>query len=257
MRRALALCIALTSPLAFAAPQATPVEWELDGTSFSGYLVFEPGSEPRPGLLMLPNWMGVTDAAVDMAKKLAEDDYVVLVADLYGKGVRPADPTQARAQVMDAYSDPARLRARAAKALAVLQENTQKAPLRSDRLGAVGFCFGGGVALELARSGADLDAVASFHGDLNGTSPADSGFKPSVLILNGADDGNVTPEHIAGFQKEMDAIDADWQFVNFSGAVHCFSEPDANRPPGCVYNERAATRAHRMASDFFEERLER
>lgn len=255
MRKMLAFCLALASPLAFAAPQVTPVEWELDGTTFSGFLVFEPGGEQRPGLLMLPNWMGVTDAAVSTAKKLAGEDYVVLVADLYGKGVRPADPAQARAQVTDAYSDPARLRARAAKALDVLRANAQQAPLQGDRLGVVGFCFGGGVALELARSGADLDAIASFHGDLSGTSPAGADFKPSVLILNGADDGNVKPEDIAGFQKEMDAIDADWQFVNFAGAVHCFSEPEANRPPGCVYNERAATRAYRMADDFFEERL--
>jgi len=255
MRQLLRLCLALASPLAFAAPQATPVEWELDGTTFSGYLVFEPGSEQRPGLLMLPNWMGVTDAAVTTAKKLAGDDYVVLVADLYGKGVRPADPTEARTQVMDAYSEPARLRARAAKALDVLHANGQNAPLQVDKLGAVGFCFGGGVALELARSGAELDVVASFHGDLTGTSPAAKNFKPSVLILNGADDGNVKSEDIAGFQKEMDAIDADWQFVNFSGAVHCFSEPEANRPPGCVYNARAATRAFRMANEFFEERL--
>lgn len=255
MHKSLALCLALASPLALAAPQATPVEWELDGTTFSGYLVYEPGSEQRPGLLMLPNWMGVTDDAVAAAKKLAGDDYVVLLADVYGKGVRPADPTEARAQVTDAYSNPARLRARAARALEVLHTNAQKAPLQADKLGAVGFCFGGGVALELARGGADLDAVASFHGNLGATSPADANFKPSVLILNGADDGNVSPEQIAGFEKEMNAIKADWQFVNFSGAVHCFSEPEANRPPGCVYNERAATRAFRMADAFFEERL--
>lgn len=255
MRKILSLCLALASSGALAAPQATPVEWELDGTTFSGYLVFEPGGENRPGLLMLPNWMGVTDAAVAAATKLAGDDYVVLIADMYGKGVRPADPTEARAQVTDAYSDPARLRARAAKALDVLRSNAGKAPLASDKLGAVGFCFGGSVALELARGGADLDAVASFHGGLAATAPADANFKPSVLILNGADDGNVAAAEIAGFQKEMDAIGADWQFVNFSGAVHCFSEPEANRPPGCVYNERAATRAYRMADDFFVERF--
>ncbi|MBB5209762.1 dienelactone hydrolase family protein [Chiayiivirga flava] len=258
MRTILSLCLAAATPLALAAPQATPVEWELDGTTFSGMLVYDHASrEPRPGVLMMPNWMGVTDDAVAMAKRVAGDDYVVLIADVYGKGVRPADATEAKAQVTDAYQNVDRTMARAAKALAVLATNAHKAPLIADRIGAIGFCFGGSVALELSRHGADLDGVVTLHGGLRAARPADTTFKPSVLVLNGAADKSVSAEEIAGFRAEMDAAKADWQFVDFSGALHCFSEPEADgvKIPGCKYDERSAQRAMRMASDFFEEKL--
>lgn len=258
MRTILSLCLAAATPLAFAAPQATPVEWQLDGTTFSGTLVYDASdTDPRPGILMLPNWMGVTDDAIAMAKRVAGDDYVVLIADVYGEGVRPADAAQAKAQVTEAYGNIDRTVARAQKALDVLTANAQKAPLIADRIGAIGFCFGGAVALEMARHGADLDGVVTLHGGLGAMKPAGPDFKPSVLVLNGAADGSVTQEDIAGFRKEMDAAKADWQFVDFSGAMHCFSEPEADgvKIPGCKYDERAAKRAMRMADDFFEEKL--
>lgn len=260
MRHPLALCLALASPFAaFAAPQATPVEWELDGTQFSGMLVYDrDDTDPRPGILMVPNWMGVTDDAVAMAKRIAGDDYVVLIADVYGKDVRPADPTEARAQVMDAYQNIDRTMARASKALDVLNANADKAPLRAGKTGAVGFCFGGAIALEMSRHGLPLDGVVSFHGGLGAKGKqAGADFKPSVLVLNGAADGSVTQDDIAGFRKEMDAAKVDWQFVDFAGAKHCFSEPEADgvKIPGCLYDARAATRGMRMADDFFGETL--
>lgn len=259
MRTILSLALAALSPLALAAPQATPVTWELDGTTFSGTLVYDASEDdPRPGILMLPNWMGVNDDAIAMAKRIAGDDYVVLIADVYGEGVRPANAAEAKAQVTAAYQDIDRTVARAKKALDVLVANGGKAPLIADRIGAIGFCFGGAVALEMSRHGADLDGIVTLHGGLAAKDrQAGADFKPSVLVLNGAADGSVSQDDIAGFRKEMDAAKADWQFVDFSGAMHCFSEPEADgvKIPGCKYDERSAKRAFRMTDDFFEEKL--
>ena len=120
-------------------------------------------------------------------------------------------------------------------------------------IGGIGFCFGGAIVLELARSGADVAGVVSFHGNLETTLPAKEGeVSASLLVLNGAADTYVPQAQITGFQDEMTAAGADWQFVNFSGAVHCFAEADANSP-GCMYDPRAAKRAYGMMEDFFDE----
>ena len=255
-RFATTLTLLLCAAPVLAAMQAKPVEWTIGKNTFSGVLVFDDSNAiKRPGLVMVPDWKGVTDNAVAKARDIAGDDYVVLVADVYGKNVRPANTEQAMAQVKKMYADRVVLRARVAKALQVLQSQAGKAPLDAGKLGAFGYCFGGATVLELARSGADVAGVVTFHGGLNTSMPAKPGtVKASVLVLNGANDQG-TAGDIAGFQNEMDAAGVDWQFVNFSGAVHCFALPEANSPPGCVYNERAARRAERMMRVFFAERF--
>jgi len=242
-----------TAPL-LAAPIAKPIDWKVGKQTFSGFLVYDDASkEKRPGLLMVPDWLGVTPDSVAKAKQIAGDDYVVLVVDMFGKGVRPKDPAQALAQVKKMYADRSAMRARMNQALDVLRANAGKAPVDTARIAALGFCFGGSSALELARSGADISGVVTFHGGLETTMPAAEGaVKAPLLILNGADDQGVAP-NVAGFEKEMNAAGADWQFVNFSGAVHCFALETANSPPGCVYNERAAKRAYKMMGSFFDE----
>ena len=254
-RIAAALVLLLASAPALAAMQVKPVEWTLDGTTFRGALVYDDAGAKRPGLVMVPDWKGVTDNAIAKARHIAGDDYVVLVADVYGKDVRPQDDAQAMAQVRKMYADRTVLRARAAKALEVLKAQAGSAPLDPAKLGAIGYCFGGATVLELARGGADLGAVVTFHGGLDTSMPAKPGaVKASLLVLNGADDKG-TAGDIAGFQQEMDAAGADWTFVNFSGAVHCFALPEANKPPGCVYDERATRRGERMMRGFFAERF--
>jgi len=240
-----------------AAMQAKPVEWTLGKQRFSGFLVFNDSTGvKRPGLVMVPDWKGVTPASVEKAKQIAEAGYVVLVADVYGKGIRPRDDKAAAAQVGKMYQDLPGLRARAAAALDALRGLADKSPLDTDRIGALGFCFGGKTVLELARSGADIAGVVSFHGGLDTALPAEAGtLKAGVLALNGADDTYVSAEHIAGFEREMKAVNADWQFVNFGGAVHCFALESAKSPPGCVYNERAAKRAFSLMNLFFYERF--
>lgn len=242
-----------TSPL-LAAQQAKPVEWKIGKQTFSGFLVYDDANnEKRPGLVLVPDWLGVTPAAVDKARQVAGDDYVVLVVDMYGKGIRPKDPAEALAQVKKMYADVSMMRERINKSVEVLRAQAGKAPLDPAKIAALGYCFGGSSVLELARSGADVAGVVTFHGGLSTGMPAQPGVvKAPLLILNGADDKNTAPD-IAGFEKEMNDAGADWQFVNFSGAVHCFALETANSPPGCVYNERAAKRARRMMDDFFGE----
>ena len=251
-----ALLLALCAAPAFATMQSRPVEWKIGDDTFSGVLVYDDANAiKRPGLVMVPDWMGVSDSAVAKAQHIAGNDYVVLVADVYGKHVRPKNSDEAMAQVKKLYADRKQLRARVGKALEVLKAQAGEAPLDLTKLGAIGYCFGGATVLELARSGADIAAVATFHGGLDTSMPAEKGaVKASLLVLNGADDRG-TAGDIAAFEQEMNDAGADWQFVNFSGTVHCFALPDANSPPGCVYNPLSTRRAERMMRGFFDERF--
>ncbi len=259
MRRLLAalglLCAAVP---AFAAMQAKPIEWSVGKERFSGYVVYDDASTAkRPGLVMVPNWMGVTELAVQRAKDVAGRDYVVLVADVYGKAVRPKNAQEAGAAAKGAFVDGGKaLRARMGAAVDVLKAQAGAVPLDAGKIGAFGFCFGGTTVLELARSGAEVAGVVSFHGGLDTYLPPTGKRIPaSVLVLNGADDAGVTDAQIVAFEKEMDAAKADWQFVDFSGAVHCFTQPESQGPGNCAYNERAAKRAFLMMRNFFAERF--
>ena len=262
MRRSLlALALLCVATPALAAMQARPVEWTVGKDRFSGYVVYDDASTAkRPGLVMVPNWMGVTADSVERAKSVAGKDYVVLVADVYGKGNRPKDAGEAGKLAGGLRGeDRSVLRARIDGAVAALKAQAGKAPLQADKLGAFGFCFGGSTVLELAREGAGLTGVVSLHGGLapGKQSPTADWVRTPVLVLNGADDKAVSDADILAFQKEMDAAGADWQFVDFSGAVHCFAEASAGTDPAsnCRYDERAAKRAYRMMDDFFRERF--
>lgn len=260
-RTALALSFVLCASPAFAAVKTQPVEWKIGEDTFSGVLVFDDVNKiKRPGLVMVPNWMGITDQAIGHAKDIAGDDYVVLVADVYGKDVRPKNKDEARATVGKVYGDGGlTLRKRVAEAVAVLKAQDKTAPLDASRIGALGFCFGGSSVLELARTGANLAGVVSFHGGLKARLPG-NGVKVNtpVLVLNGAADKSVPNEDIVAFEKEMDEAGADWQLVNYSGARHCFAEiENANNPPedNCRYDERASKRSFVAMRAFFAERF--
>ena len=262
MRRTLlALGLLLAAAPAFAAMQAKPLEWTVDGQQFSGYLVYDDAEDDiRPGLVMVPNWMGVSDDAVERAKAIAGDDYVILVADVYGKGKQPKDGGEAGKLAGSLRGDDrSALRARIEGAVATLKAQAGKAPLDPAKIGAFGFCFGGSTVLELVRGGAELAGVVSLHGGLQpgAKSATTARAKTPVLVLNGAADRGASDAVVAAFEKEMDNAGADWQFVDFGGAVHCFAEPSAGNDPstGCAYDARAAKRAYRMMDDFFEERF--
>lgn len=263
MRR-LALLVALVltgSAPVLAAMRTQTVEWTVGDDRFSGVLVYDDaGAAARPGLVMVPNWMGVSQDNIARARDIAGEDYVVLVADVYGKGVLPANQNQARAQVTKVYADGgATLRKRVAAAVDALQTQEGRVPLDPRRIGALGFCFGGSAVLELARSGAELAGVVSIHGGLETHLPTQGNqIRTPVLVLNGADDTSVPDAHTAAFKEEMDAAGADWQFVNFGGARHCFAQEEsrpADPADNCRYDERAATRAFTMLRAFFRERF--
>jgi dienelactone hydrolase len=243
------------STYAAAAMKTQPVEWKVDGKAYSGFIVYDDASaEKRPGLLMVPDWLGINDASIAKAKQQAGRDYVVLLVDMYGKGVHPKNDQEARAEIMKLYPKPQLMRDRMTAALTTFKAQAKSVPLDTDKIGAFGFCFGGSSVLELARSGAPLAGIVSFHGGLSTQLPAAANsVQTPLLVLNGANDKGVAPD-IVPFEKEMDNAGADWQFVNFSGAEHCFALEGKNSE-GCKYNERAARRAYMMMHAFFKGRF--
>lgn len=253
----------LAAAPAFAALQVQPVEWVIEQVKFRGHAVYDDASsDRRPGLLLLPNWRGAGDEAIRMATQLAGSQYVVLVADLYGSDVRPKDDTEALAAVKAVYADGGKtLRLRALKSLEVLKQQSSRLPLDAEAIAAVGFCFGGGVALELARTGVELQGgVVSFHGNLDSYQPADKTPKAAILVLNGAADDSVPRAQVTGFEEEMTRVGADWQLVDFGGARHCFAQESsaANSPDSnCRYDARAAARAFAMMRAFLREQFAR
>lgn len=253
MRRILFALLLLS--LAFAASAKMvhrAVEWTDGGTRFHSVLVYDDAAAgKRPGLVMVPNWYGVNDQAISKAEMIAGKKYVILLTDMYGRDVRPSSDEQARAAVQPLYADRALMRRRVNTALAQLKAQAGSAPLDTGELGAIGFCFGGSAVLGLARSGADVAAVVSFHGGLAAGQPAlPDNFKARVLALNGSDDKGTMPDADA-FMDEMRASDADWQFVVLGNAVHCFTEMGENSP-GCKYDARAAARSYRMMHDWLD-----
>lgn len=253
-RMLLATALVLAAFPAMAKMQTRPVSWEVDGKTFSGALVYDDAVKTRrPGLAMVPDWLGVTPQALDKARQQAGRDYVILVVDMYGKGVRPNNGDEARKQVVALYSAPATLRARIGKAIDVLRAQAGKVPLDASRIGAFGFCMGGTTVLELARAGShpQLRGVVSFHGGLERRGPVAESIATPVLVLNGAEDTGEM-KNVDAFQKEMDAAHADWTLVNFAGAEHCFAL-EGKDTDGCRYHPRAARRSFAMMRDFFGE----
>ncbi|HEX7386990.1 MAG TPA: dienelactone hydrolase family protein [Castellaniella sp.] len=232
-----------------------PVTWTLNGTHFKGVLVYDNASQAkRPGLVMVPNWTGVNDLAIAKAERIAGKDYVILLADMYGEHVRPTNTAEAQAAVKPLYADRPLMRARIAAAYAQLKGQAAQAPIDPARLAAIGFCFGGAVVLDLARSGSDVKAVVSFHGDLSTDDPALArNIKARVLAINGADDTATMPD-APKFTEEMHQDPADWQFVEIGHAVHCFTETEATAKTGnCRFDAKAAARSYRMMHDWLNE----
>lgn len=258
MKRGMFSCLAWLACMAFAGAAhakmvAHTIRWTLDGTTYQGALVYDDAvAARRPGLLMIPNWYGVTPDAVAKAKRIAGKKYVILVGDMYGTGTRPANAAQARAAVTPLYKDRGEMRKRVNKALGVLLAQAGHAPIDMQRIAAIGFCFGGSAVLDLARSGAEVAAVVSFHGGLSTDDPAlAKQIKAHVLVMNGADDKGTMGDADA-FMDEMRGSHADWQFVVLGNAVHCFTEVNEDSP-GCRYDPRAARRSYRMMADWLDD----
>lgn len=255
MRIARLCCLLLLAGSSLAAQAKMvhrPVEWTQDGTRFHSVLVYDDATQAkRPGLVMVPNWYGVNDAAVQKAEAIAGKDYVILLTDMYGADVRPTNNGEAQAAVKPLYGNRALMRRRINVALEQLKAQAASAPLDATKLAAIGFCFGGSAVLDLARSGADVAAVVSFHGGLATDDPMlAKHIKARVLAMNGADDRGTMPD-ADKFMDEMRMSPADWQFVVLGHAVHCFTEVGENSP-GCRYDAAAAARSYRLMNDWLD-----
>lgn len=257
---ALVLAALALAPAASAKVVEQAVDYTHDGVALQGFLAFDDATTaPRPAVAIFHDWRGLGDQPKETARRLAALGYLAFAADMYGKGVLAASNEEAGklAGAFKPADNRTLMRRRAAEGLRQLLLN----PLADQtKVAAMGYCFGGGVALELARSGAPLAGVISVHGTLATPAPAAAGaIKAPVLALHGADDPFVKPAEVQGFMDEMNKAGADWQFVSFSGAVHAFTLKAAgnDNSKGAAYNERADRRAWRYTVDFLKEVLGR
>ncbi len=256
-RRAIIFATILTALImthAEAKLQGRNVEYTQGGKTFEGYLVYDDAIQgPRPGVLVAHEWMGLNDYARSRADQLASLGYVAFAVDLYGKGVRPTTPEEAGKLAGAVKGDRPLMRARMNAGLDVLKREDL---VDRNRIAAIGYCFGGTAVLELARSGAEVIGVVSFHGGLDSPTPKDAAqIRGKVLVLHGADDPNVPPAQVTAFQEEMRNAKVDWQMVYYANAVHAFTNPSAGNDPkrGAAYNEKADKRSWEAMRTFFNE----
>lgn len=203
------------------------VEYTAGDTTMKGFLAWDANQEgPRPGVLVVHEWWGHNQYARDRARQLAELGYTALAVDMYGDGKQADHPDDAAAFSSAVMQDLDTAEARFEAAHALLDAHPTTDPART---GAIGYCFGGGIVLHMARVGADLQAVASFHGSLPAAHTPEPGtVKAKILVAHGAEDPFTTAEQIETFEKEMDAAGADYRFVAYEGAVHSFTNPGAD-----------------------------
>ena len=246
--------VALFTAFAAAAIKTETVEYRAGETTCRGYLAYDDAvTAKRPGVIVVHEWWGLNDYPKQRAEQLAQLGYVAFCADMYGDGKTTRDAKEAAALAGQAMKDPAAARARMTAALETIRKQPQ---VDGRHVGAIGYCFGGGVVLAMARAGMDLDGVVSFHGGLGTQSPAGKGaVKARVLACHGADDTFLTPEEIVNFQKEMTAAGADWQLIVYGGAVHAFTNPNADKAgiPGVAYNQQADHRSWEAMKLFLKD----
>lgn len=232
------------------------ITYQAGDTACQGFLAYDDATtEKRPGVLVIHEYWGLNEYAKMRTRQLAEMGYVGFAADMYGGG-KVAGSRQEAGQLAGQVRGTPLMRSRAVAALETLTAQPQVDP---ERLGAIGFCFGGTGVLQLAYTGADLDAAVSFHGGLVPPQAEDmERIKANILILHGAADPHVKKEAIDATLAGLDEAGADWQFVAYSGAVHAFTNPDAGDDPttGAAYQERAAERSWAAMQRFLAEMFE-
>jgi dienelactone hydrolase len=232
------------------------VQYQAGDVACSGRLIFDGRTGGRrPLLLMAPNWFGISDEAIRRTEMMCGDRYVGLVADMFGGGRSLSGPDEAAPLANALRGDAPERRRRIAAALdALVLEADRRGIGDSSRKAAVGFCFGGGNVLELARTGADLQAVVCLHGDLDTSLPAKPGdIRAALLVLHGSKDPVSPKSQRDSFEAEMDAAGAKWQMLTFGGLVHSFSESEADVPGVAEYDEAAARQSYRLLDQFIQD----
>jgi dienelactone hydrolase len=224
-------------------------------TTLEGYMAWDDAAHnPKPAVLVSHAWAGRDEFACGKARALAELGYVGFALDLYGQGVLGAGPEE-NAQLMTPFlEDRAFLQGRLLEALDTLREQPE---VDAKRIAAIGFCFGGLSVLDLARTGADVRGVVSFHGLLNPPdNTAGTKIRAKILVLHGYDDPMAQPQSLLDLARELDGAEADWQIHAYGGILHAFSNPAAHDPGfGTVYNEIADRRSWQSMRNFLEEVL--
>lgn len=257
-RKILTLFLAILSSAlslnALAALKTQTVLYKQGDTELEGYLAYDTsGPAKKPGILVIHEWTGLGSYVKMRAEMLAKLGYVAFAPDIYGKGVRPNNPKDAGATAGIYKNDRTLFRARA---LAGLDQLKKQKNVDTNKLAAIGYCFGGTGALELGRAGADLKAIVTFHGALDNPTPADArNIKAHVLVLHGADDPFVTPDQVKAFEDEMRAAKLDWELVKYANAVHAFTNREAgnDNSKGAAYNAVADKRSWQAMQDFLHE----
>jgi dienelactone hydrolase len=249
----LLLTLLFAAHTAQAAIRTKAIDYKIGTKAYEGYLVFDDaGQGKRPGVLMFPAWKGVSDNERVHAERLAKLGYVVFIADIYGKGIHPATNAEAAALSAKYVHDRALYRRHARAAYDLLRANPMVDP---NRIAAIGYCFGGVGALELARSGADIKDVVGFHvANLTNPTPADDrNIKAHVLILQGYLDPNTPPAARHAFEEDMEKAHVDWQLVLYGGTAHCYTDAEAgdDLAHGCAYNPVAEQRSWQAMMDLF------
>lgn len=251
--------VALTSSIFIASPsfgslKKEEILYKQDKAQLKGVLVYDESVKgPRPGVIVVHNWMGITDETMSKAEDLARLGYAAFIADIYGDGVKPSNVTEAGQLAGKFKGDRNLLRARAKAAHSALTKNSL---VDKKKIAAAGYCFGGTTVLEMARAGLPLAGVISFHGGLDNPTPQDAKkIKSKVLVLHGAIDPYVSKAEVDQFLTEMNEAKVDYQFIAYGGAVHSFSEKAAGNDisKGAAYNESADKRSKEAMKSFLAE----
>ena len=250
------ISLALSQPL-LAEVVTEEIIYRHDDTEMRGMLAYDNTSkEARPGVLVVHEWWGQNDYPRERARMLAELGYIALAVDMYGDGKIARHPDEAGKFAGAVGGNITLARSRFEAALAALREQPM---VIDDEIAAIGYCFGGGVVLNMALQGTDIDGVVSYHGSLATSAPAQAGeIKTRVLVFNGAADPLVTAEQITAFKSEMDAAGADYRFVNYPGALHGFTNPEADNSGEkfglpLAYDEEADRDSWEQTQAFFEQ----
>ncbi len=232
------------------------VSYKADTINANGFVVYDENSkDKRPAILVVHEWWGMNDYAKSRARQLAALGYVAFAVDMYGNGKTADNPTDAGGLATPFYKDPSLTKTRLDAAIELLKQNPM---VDTNKIAAIGYCFGGFVVLNAAKQGADLAGVVSFHGNLSGVQPDKNLLKSKVLVCHGAADPFVSKDEVASFRKGMDSIAANYTFIAYDSAVHAFTNPMAtemgkkfNIP--VAYNEAADKKSWEDMKAFFIE----
>ena len=232
------------------------IKYSVSGLACSGELVYDDSVKmQRPLLLVAPNWLGVTKDVIERAKTLAGTRYVAFVADMFGEGKGPMGTENPMDFLKPLIEDAAETRRRIVAAFETMtKEATALGIGDAKRRAALGYCFGGSNVIELARAGADVQAVVSVHGVLATPAPAKKGdIKAAILVLHGAADPISPKAHRDMFEAEMDATGARWYSLTFGNVVHAYTDVGVNNPPVAVYSEPATRHGYALTHAFIDD----